>query len=98
MNSHMLGVVPPTLATLVLIIWAWRTPGLHPTLRQLANFSGILLTLQIVLGVATYKLHLQVEPLTVAHQTIGATLLGTLVAFTVLAMRDVSRKIPTRTA
>jgi heme a synthase len=98
MNSHIAGVVPPTLATLILLISAWRTPELHPTLRQLVNFSGLLLVLQIVLGVATYKLHLQVEPLTVAHQTIGATLLGTLVAFTVLAMRDVSRTIPTRTA
>jgi heme a synthase len=31
---------------------------------------------------------LQVEPLTVSHQAIGATLLGVLVAFTVLALRD----------
>ncbi|RMG08384.1 MAG: heme A synthase [Cyanobacteria bacterium J055] len=96
MNSHIAGVVPPTLATLLLVFWAWRTPGLHPTLRQLAYFSGVLLTLQIALGVATFYLHLQVEPLTVAHQTIGATLLGTLVAFTVLAMRDVPRTQPLR--
>ncbi|MGB6167115.1 MAG: heme A synthase, partial [Geitlerinemataceae cyanobacterium] len=33
MNSHIAGVVPPTLATLILVIWAWRTPELHPTLR-----------------------------------------------------------------
>jgi cytochrome c oxidase assembly protein subunit 15 len=44
--------------------------------------------LQILLGVATFKLRLQVEPLTVSHQAIGAALLGTLVAFTVLAWRD----------
>lgn len=96
MNSHIAGVVPPTLATLILVIWAWRTPGLHPTLRQLAYFSGALLIGQIALGVATFYLHLQVEPLTVAHQTIGATLLGTLVAFTVLAMRDVPETQPLR--
>jgi heme a synthase len=96
MNSHLVGVVPPTLGTLVLVIWAWRTPGLHPTLRQFANFSGILLVLQITLGIATFYLHLQVEPLTVAHQTIGATLLGTLVAFTVLAWRDVSLTVKAR--
>jgi cytochrome c oxidase assembly protein subunit 15 len=47
-----------------------------------------LLGLQILLGVATFRLHLQVEPLTVAHQAVGAALLGVLVGFTVLAMRD----------
>lgn len=93
MNSHIVGVVPPTLATLLLAIWAWRTPGLHPLLRKVANFSGILLVAQITLGIATFYLHLQVEPLTVAHQTIGATLLGTLVAFTVLAWRDVPSSV-----
>ncbi|NJP08757.1 MAG: heme A synthase [Leptolyngbyaceae cyanobacterium RU_5_1] len=91
MNSHIAGVVPATLAILVLVIWAWRTPALHPTLRQLATVAGGLVILQILLGVATFKLRLQVEPLTVAHQAIAALLLGTLVAFTVLAFRDRSR-------
>jgi cytochrome c oxidase assembly protein subunit 15 len=50
--------------------------------------AGILLILQILLGIATFRLHLQVEPLTVSHQSVGAALLGTLVAFTVLALRD----------
>jgi cytochrome c oxidase assembly protein subunit 15 len=50
--------------------------------------AGSLLILQLLLGVATFRLHLQVEPLTVSHQAIGATLLGTLVVFTVLSMRD----------
>jgi cytochrome c oxidase assembly protein subunit 15 len=43
---------------------------------------------QIGLGFGTFYLHLQVEPLTVAHQLIGATLLGTLLAFFILARRD----------
>jgi heme a synthase len=98
MNGHLVGVVPPTLATLVLVIWARRTPGLHPGLQQLAHFSGVLLILQIALGVATFYLHLQVEPLTIAHQTMGATLLGTLVAFTVLALRDVPGNSPVGTS
>lgn len=98
MNSHIVGVVPPTLATLLLAIWAWRTPGLHPLLRKLANLSGILLVAQITLGIATFYLHLQVEPLTVAHQTIGATLLGTLVAFTVLAWRDLPSIVPAKSS
>jgi heme a synthase len=88
MNSHIAGVVPATLATLVVVIMAWRTPALHPSLRFLANLAGGLVVLQIVLGVATFWLHLQVEILTVSHQAVGAALLGTLVAFTVLALRD----------
>lgn len=86
--SHIGGVVPPTLLTLAVVFLSWRTPALHPTLRRLANMAGGLLVLQVLLGVATFRLHLQVEPLTVAHQAIGAALLGTLVAFTVLALRD----------
>ena len=88
MNSHIVGVVPATLATLAVTFMAWRTPALHPTLRGLANLAAGLVVLQIILGVATFWLHLQVEPLTVAHQAIGAALLGALVAFTVLAWRD----------
>lgn len=88
MNSHIAGVVPPTLATVALVFLALRKPALHPLLRRLAQYVGGLLVLQILLGVATFWLHLQVEPLTVAHQAIGAALLGTLVAFTVLGIRD----------
>ncbi|MBW4682079.1 MAG: heme A synthase [Microcoleus vaginatus WJT46-NPBG5] len=88
MNSHIAGVVPASLATLALVFLSWRTPALHPTLRQLANWAGGLLVWQIALGVATFRLHLQVEPLTVAHQATGAALLGVLVAFSALALRD----------
>lgn len=88
MNSHIAGVVPATVATLAVVVMAWRTPALHPTLRQLANWAGGLVVLQILLGVATFRLHLQVEPLTVTHQAVGAALLGVLVVFTVLALRD----------
>lgn len=97
MNSHLLGVVPPTLATLLLVVLAWRTPALHPWLRKLANLAGGLVCLQIALGVATFKLRLQVEPLTVSHQAIGAALLGTLVAFTVLALREAFSSVPQAT-
>lgn len=88
MHSHIAGVLPPTVAIITLVIMAWRTAALHPMLRQLAFWTGGLLVLQILLGVATFYLRLQVEPLTVAHQATGATLLGTLVAFSVLAIRD----------
>ncbi len=62
--------------------------NLHPTLGRLAIAATTLLVCQISLGVATFYLHLQVEPLTVAHHTTGAALLGTLVVFATLAMRD----------
>ena len=88
MYSHIGAVVPSTLAILALVFLSWRTPALHPALRQLANLAGGLLILQVVLGIATFRLHLQVEPLTVTHQAVGAALLGSLVTFTVLALRD----------
>ena len=94
MNGHIVGVVPPTLATAILVFLALRTPALHPFLRRLAHCAGGLLVLQILLGVATFWLHLQVEPLTVAHQAVGATLLGTLVAFTVVGLRDRAPRCP----
>lgn len=88
MHSHIAGVLPTTLAALVLVIWAWRTSALHPVLTTLARVVGGLLVLQITLGVATFYLHLQVEPLTVAHQAVGASLLGSLIGFTVLGFKD----------
>jgi heme a synthase len=90
MYSHIFGLVPPTMATLAVAFIVWRTPALHPALRRLANIAFALLILQIFLGIATFRLHLQVELLTVSHQAIGATLLGTLIVFTVLAIRDLA--------
>ena len=88
MNSHLAGVVPPTLAVITLVVMVWRTSALHPLLRNLANLSCLLVLIQIGLGVMTFRLRLQIEILTVSHQAVGAALLGTLVAFTVIALRD----------
>jgi cytochrome c oxidase assembly protein subunit 15 len=88
MNSHLAGVLPATLSVVVVNVLAQHTPALHPSLRQLARAAGLLVLVQILLGVATFRLHLQVELLTVTHQTVGAILLGTLVCFTVLGWRD----------
>ncbi|MFM5896240.1 MAG: COX15/CtaA family protein, partial [Dolichospermum sp.] len=60
MYSHIFGLVPPTIATLAVVLISWRTPALHPVLRKLANMAGGLLILQLLLGVATFYLHLQV--------------------------------------
>lgn len=88
MNSHLLGVIPVSLLVIALAVLSWRTPALHPLLRRLTNLAAGLLLLQIGLGVSTFRLHLQVEMLTVTHQLVGAALLGTLVCFTVLGWRD----------
>ncbi len=88
MYSHIGGVVLPSLAIIAVVWMSWRTPALHPALRLLANMAGGLLLLQILLGIATLRLHLQIEPLTVAHQAVGAALLGSLVVYTVLGWRD----------
>lgn len=87
-HSHIVGVFPATIASLVVVVWAWRTPGLHPWLRNLGRGVALALVGQVAIGIAAFKLRLQVEPLTVSHQTVGAILLGVLMAFTVLAWRD----------
>ena len=79
--AHLVAVIPTTAIAIFLAVAAWKSPTLPNGPRRLGLLAGSLTCLQIVLGVATYRLHLQVEPLTVAHQTIGAALLGVLVAF-----------------
>jgi heme a synthase len=88
MNSHIIGVVPATLSSIAVIVTIWRNPILPKYFFGLANLTGGLLISQICLGIATFKLHLQVEPLTVIHQSIGAMLLGMLVIITVLLWRS----------
>lgn len=87
-NAHLLGIVPASLSVVLLAVFAWRTPALDVMLRSQAYLAFGLLILQLMLGLATLRLHLQVEPLTVCHQAVGAALLGTLVCFTVLSIRD----------
>ena len=87
MNSHIIGVVPATLSSIAVVVLVWRNQTLPKYYRQLAAIVSGLLISQILLGVATFKLHLQVETLTVIHQSVGAMLLGTLVVLTVLLWR-----------
>jgi heme a synthase len=89
-NSHIVGVVPATLSCVAVIVAIWRNPLLPKSCRDLAKVTGGLLVAQISLGIATFKLHLQVEPLTVIHQSVGAMLLGTLVVLTVCLWRQPS--------
>ena len=88
MNSHIIGVVPATLSCIAVIFTIWRNQNSPELARKLAAIVGGLLIAQILLGTVTFKLHLQVETLTVAHQSIGAMLLGSLVVLTSLLWRS----------
>ncbi len=87
MNNHIIGVVPATLGCVAVIFAIWRNSNSSRFCRNLAMMVGGLLICQVLLGTATFKLHLQVGTLTVAHQSIGAMLLGTLVILTTLLWR-----------
>jgi heme a synthase len=93
MNSHLLGVIPATLSILVFLVLVWFTPNLNNLLRGLAAGVALLTIMQIALGSATLRLHLQAAQLTVMHQAIGALLLGTLVMFTTLSLRLAPQRI-----
>jgi heme a synthase len=98
MNSHIIGVVPATLSSIAVIVTIWLNPTLPKYFLILANLTGSLLISQILLGIATFNFHLQVEPLTVIHQSIGAMLLGTLVTIAVLLWRSIDPKFAGQTS
>lgn len=91
LNTHLVGVIPATVASLAVVVVAWLNKAIAPILRRVASLAGLLVLAQVAIGYATYKLHLQVEPLTIAHQATGSALLGTLVCFTVLALKAVKQ-------
>ena len=86
MNSHIIGVAPATMGTLMVVgaTWVFKK-SLPKLLKACGHLSATCLIAQVALGVTTYKMHLQLEALTVAHQAVGALLLGSLVAFTTLS-------------
>ena len=92
MNSHIIGVIPTTLGVLSLVFMVWRNQNIHSSLKKLVWLAGGIIMCQVFLGIATFYLRLQVEPLTITHHTIGVILFGTLVALTTLAIRSVPRK------
>lgn len=86
MNSHIVGVIPATVATLLVVGSTWMLKkSLPKPLKACGHLAATCLVAQVTLGITTYKMHLQLEALTVAHQAVGALLLGSLVAFTTLA-------------
>lgn len=88
MNSHLLGVAPATIAVLAVAVGTGLMRKRIPKILKVFGHSATTILLaQVGIGIFTYRFRLQVEPLTVAHQMIGAALLGCLVGFTVLAWR-----------
>jgi heme a synthase len=94
LNAHLLGVIPATLASIAVVITSWLSKQIAAVLRKVATIAGLLVILQVAIGYATYRLHLQVEPLTIAHQATGSALLGTLVCFAMLAFRATRQDQP----
>jgi heme a synthase len=88
LHSHVISAVPVSLSILVLAYRAWKTPALHPDLRRLYQTALGLVVLQVLIGTSTLHLHLQVAWLTVLHQATAAALFGTLILFSVIALRD----------
>jgi cytochrome c oxidase assembly protein subunit 15 len=88
LSSHRLSAIPVSLAVLLLVYRVWRTPTLTLGLRRLAQVALIFLTVQVAIGISTLRLHLQVEWLTVSHQIVAALLFGSLVLFSVFALRE----------
>jgi len=84
-NVHLLGVVPVTITVVAAVVMGWRSPV--PGFKRIAQTASACLIAQIFLGTATFRLHLQVELLTIAHQVVAAALLGTLVCLTVYSLR-----------
>ncbi|MBF2097183.1 MAG: heme A synthase [Gloeomargaritaceae cyanobacterium C42_A2020_066] len=87
MNRHLWGILPATVLTLGLGLATWRLPQLPDTLRRWGQMALACLGAQLGLGLATFHLHLQVEPLTVAHQAVGALLLACVLGLTLTAGR-----------
>ena len=88
LTRHYWGVAPTTISVLLLMALSFKTPALHPWLRRATLAGGGLLLLQVALGLSTLKFHLQLAALTVAHQMVGAALLGVCLFFTLIALRD----------
>lgn len=88
LTRHYVGVVPATLSVLLVLYLTWRTPAMHPWLRRLTFVGTGLLLLQVSLGLSTLIFHLQLVALTVAHQAVGASLLGVCIVYSSIAVRD----------
>ena len=83
--AHRLGARPVAVVVLALVaLLAWWQPAERP----LALGGGLLVALQIALGVLSLRLSLRVPAITVAHQISAALLVALLAALAVRALRS----------
>jgi heme a synthase len=87
LHNHLYTAIPASLSVLWCAFQVWRSLAMGSQLRGLLLLLLGLLSLQVLIGVSTLRLHLQVEWLTVSHQAVGAALLGTLLVLSVLTWR-----------
>ncbi|WP_370525848.1 heme A synthase [Synechococcus sp. CBW1004] len=76
--AHRLGAYPAALAILTLAVGSLFTGPAAPGPRPLALTSGLLVMAQVVLGVQTLRLQLQVPAVTIAHQLLAGLLVALL--------------------
>jgi cytochrome c oxidase assembly protein subunit 15 len=76
--AHRLGAYPAAAAILTLAVGSLFTGTAAAGLRPLALTSGLLVIVQIVLGVQTLRLQLQVPAVTIAHQLLAGLLVALL--------------------
>ncbi|AFY73041.1 uncharacterized protein required for cytochrome oxidase assembly [Synechococcus sp. PCC 7502] len=93
MNNHLLGIIPVCLSVLAIGFWCAYSKSIDSTVKAMGAVAVVFLFMQVAIGFATYKLHLQVEPLTVAHQSVGALLLGSMIILTVLGFRSQNHSV-----
>jgi heme a synthase len=84
LGNHFLGVAPASVSSLAVVYFAWRDRNSNSLAKWAGLAVAIALIAQIILGITTYKLQLQVPTLTILHQFFGAALLGALIIFTVV--------------
>ena len=75
---HRLGAWPAAVALLALALASTALPADLKSLRRLAIVPGVLVLLQVALGVLTMKLQLTVPAVTVAHQLLAALLVAVI--------------------
>jgi heme a synthase len=87
LHNHMYTAIPASLSVLWCGVQVWRSLALGSRLQGLLLLVLGLVSLQVLIGVSTLRLHLQVEWLTISHQVVGAGLLGTLLVLSVFTWR-----------
>ena len=85
-------------AVALLSACTWILPSSNPRLRLLVGVSFGLVITQIVLGVTTLRLGLDVPAVTIAHQLVASLLIASLAAFVGLGLPAASPSLPTHSS